>query len=449
MENSIINKKFLFVYIAIEGGYVGYHHGIASLVPVIRRHSYDVSVLTLDSEISSEEFRKHIEQVNPSIVGFSCTLPQYKFLKKYSSAIEDLADIIQIAGGVLPTLEPQNVLETTSLNGVVVGEGEKPIDNLLDQINKGEDIYNIKGIYWNINGKIKKNSIPQFISDLSEKDFPDPTVFDDPLVCTPRGELKIMLSRGCPYECHYCSNYALKRVYPSTKGYLRIPSVEYSIKLIKKMLQYYPQVINIIFEDDLLIADKKWFKAFAEEYQKEINVPYRLMVRPEAISTEIAKLLKDSGCYFTQIGLESGSESLRGNLLNRKYSNKLFIEKCKILKDNDLLINTFNIVGWPFETKAEMQETLELNRIIESDMGVCTFFYPFKGTELYNICTRENLLKSEEEMECSYHIGPNIKLINVTKEECVEMQRKIMCFLTGGTNLKNLNLSYSHVFNRQ
>ncbi|MCI5138928.1 MAG: hypothetical protein D3922_11065, partial [Candidatus Electrothrix sp. AR1] len=317
MANPMINKNFLFVYIAIEGGYVGCHHGIASLVPVIRGHSYNVSVLTLDSEISSGKFRKKIEDFDPSIVGFSCTSPQYKFLKKYSSAIADLADIIQIAGGVLPTLEPQDVLENTSLNGVVVGEGEKPIDKLLNQINKGEDIYNIEGIHWKIKREIKKNPIPQFISDFSKINYPDPTVFDDSLVCTPRGELKIMLSRGCPYDCHYCSNNALKKVYPSAKGYLRIPAVEYSIKLIKKRIQQYPQVINIVFEDDLLIADKDWFRAFAEEYQKRINLPYRLMVRPEAVSAEIAKILKKSDCYLTQIGLESGSENLRTNLLNR------------------------------------------------------------------------------------------------------------------------------------
>lgn len=255
-----------------------------------------------------------------------------------------------------------------------------------------------------------------------------------------------MLSRGCPYDCHYCSNNALRKIYPSTRGYLRIPSVEYSINVVKERIKQYPQAINLVFEDDLLIADKTWFRAFAEEYQKQINLPYRLMVRPEAVSSEMAKLLNSSGCYLTQIGLESGSESLRRNLLNRKYSNKLFIDKCKTLKDNNILINTFNIVGWPFETKVEMQKTLELNRTIKADTGVCTFFYPFKGTELYNVCRKKNILKSEEEMECSYHVKPNIKLTHVTEEECVAMQREIMCFLTGGAGLMNLNLSYSHLF---
>ncbi len=437
------HNNFLFVYLAIEAGYVGFHHGIAYLVPVVRKHSYNVSVLTLNSEISDEEFREKVKSIGPTIVGFSCVSPQFEFLQKYSHAIKELPSILQVAGGAMPTLEPLTVLSQTAVQGVFVGEGERSLAALLDNINHGRNITETEGMYWNSNGSIKKNPVPTFILDLSELDFPDPTVFDAPMVCTPRKELKVMLSRGCPYECTYCSNKALKDTYPSSRGYLRIPTVEWGITMLKRMMEPYPEVINISFEDDLLIGNKKWFGDFSREYKKKINLPYRLLVRPETVTTEIIKMLKESGCYMVVVGVESGDEQLRKTLLNRNYSNKLLIEKCKMLREAGIFIASFNVVGWPFETREAMMKTLELNREIGATAGVCSFFYPFKGTELYSLCKKEDLLKKEEERKSSYSIGPNIKLTRASEEECISFHKEILTFLNGGLEIKLLDFSYS------
>ncbi len=99
-------KKILFVYLAVEGGYIGLNHGIAALVPLAKKYAYEVTNLTLDVAISSEDFKNKIKKINPSIIGFSVTSPQLAFLEKYSKAIESDTDILQIAGGQAATLEP-------------------------------------------------------------------------------------------------------------------------------------------------------------------------------------------------------------------------------------------------------------------------------------------------------------------------------------------------------
>src|SRR5208282_4764831 len=166
------------------------------------------------------------------------------------------------------------------------------------------------------------------------------------------------------------------------------------------------------FEDDLLIANRTWFESFAQEYKKRINKPYRLCVRVECVTPEIVKSLVESGCKKVSLGLESGDERIRRELLNRKHSNDLIIEKCRMIKDAGIHLFTFNIVGFPFETEQEMKETYEINLKIAPDSGVCTFFFPYPNTHLYLLCKDNDLLLEDNEALAisNYNTKPGIRM---------------------------------------
>lgn len=429
ISERYMKKKFLFVNLSIECGCVGVNHGIAHLVPVVKKYSYNVTCLNIQKEISKGEFRRKIEDFAPSVIGFSCTENQLKYLIKYSGELTRYPEILQIAGGTAPTLDPDWILRKTGIKGVCIGEGEVPVANLLNNIDKGKDIINTEGFYWCLNGNVKKNRIPEFTSDLSVLDFPDYSVFENNLVSYD-GNLNIMLSRGCPYNCYHCCNKALSNVYPSSKKYFRLPSVNHSISLIERTIKQYPETKFIGFEDDLLIADKTWFKDFTEKYSKKINLPYRICVRAECVDQSIVETMKNSGCMQASLGLESGNENLRKNLLNRHHKNGLLIEKCKMIKAAGIDLFTFNIVGFPGETGKEMQDTFDLNREIAPNSGACLFFYPYRGTELYNICKRKNLLKGANEMLeiTNYCTKPSIEMTIRQKKDCMYFHKKLSRF---------------------
>ncbi len=426
-----MNKRFLFVNLSIESGYSGVQHGVAFLSPILKRHSYSAACLNIRSKISGEEFLKKVISHNPSMVGFSSTTHQLKYLLMYSKALEKHPEILQIAGGAGVTLDPEFILSKANVSGACIGEGEIPLDNLLTNIENGRDISGTNGMWWRTNDGIKKNPAAGYITDLSSLDFPDYSIFErDIVVCG--GHLYVLLSRGCPYNCYYCCNKALAGIYGALSGeYFRAPSVDYCVKFLKHMLGKYNEIKYIEFEDDLLIANKAWFGEFAREYRKEIGLPYRVCVRIECIDHDLVESMKSSGCKKVCIGLESGNEQLRHRILNRKYSNTLFIEKAKIIKDAGIDLYTFNIVGFPFEGKKEMKDTLELNKVIGSDKGVCTFFFPYKNTELYNICRQNNLLKSEDELldMTNYNTRPAIKMTPEQERDCVYFQREISLYL--------------------
>jgi len=426
-----MEKRFIFVNISIESGYnSGVNHGIAYLTPILKRHSYEVTCLNIRLDISEKNFIDKIEDFKPSIVGFSCTSHQLKYLVKYSKGLEGYPQILQIAGGVGPTLDPEWVLNRSGVHGVCIGEGDIPLNNLLNNIDNKQDVFDTEGFYWRINGRIKKNDVSPFVSDLSTLDFPDYTIFERKVVAW-GDNLFIMLSRGCPFDCYYCCNRALSERYSDSNKYFRLPSVQHSIRLLEGLLEQHPETKFITFEDDLLIANKAWFEGFAEEFNKRIGLPYRICARPEYINPGIVAALKSSGCKWVFIGLESGNEYLRGHFLNRKYTNRVFIEKSMMIKNAEIYLFTFNIVGFPYETKEQMEDTFQLNREIGPNHGVCTFFYPYKHTALYKICEENNLLKSEDEMLqiTNYNTKPSIKMSAEQERDCIYFQKKIKRYL--------------------
>ena len=421
------NEVFLFVNLSIDSGYYGVNHGIAYLVPIVRKYSYTASLLHIAADMDEEEFRNSVRSLNPSIIGYSFTSPQMKFLEKYSKAVKDLPGILQIAGGVGATVSPEEVLSRTSVDGLVIGEGEIPLDLLLRTVREHGDIYESKGFCWRVAGELRKNEVPQFITDLDTLEFPDYSLFDHDVTFSVGSHLSVILSRGCPYSCHYCSNPVLRDVYPSQRGYCRVHSVEYGIRLLEHLVKTFPEAEGFGFEDDLLISRKKWFFEFADEYRKRIGLPYRINVRAEDIDDEIVEALQKSGCFLTLLGVETGNEDFRKEILNRHHSNAELIQKAKLLRKAGIKIFSFNIVGFPFEEKQHLRDTVRINKKIKPDDGVCTFFYPLPGTKLYEMCREEGLLCSERDLEMptNYNTYPLIPTSLGQREACIKTQKEL------------------------
>ena len=362
-------------------------------------------------------------------MAFSCTSHQLKYLAEYSKELKRYPSILQIAGGVGITLDPEWVFSQSAVKGACVGEGEIPLDSLLSNIENGGNIEDTKGFYWYLNSKKTSNPIPQFVPDLSVLDFPDYSIFDREVVVR-NEEITMMFGRGCPYSCYYCGNAALRSVYPSPKGYWRIPTVEYCMKLLERTLKQYSETKSIIFADDLLIANQALFVEFSSVYSKRIKIPYRLCGRTEYITPELIKTLKRSGCVQVSIGVESGNEHFRETMLNRKHSNSEILEKCRMIKDAGLYLYTFCVVGFPFEDKAKMEETYNLLKKIGPNDGHCSYFFPYRKTELYRRCKEANLLKSPDEMAAitNFYKEPVIKMTPAQEKDCIRMRGKILAY---------------------
>jgi len=110
---------------------------------------------------------------------------------------------------------------------------------------------------------------------------------------------------------------------------------------------------------------------------------------------ELFTALKRANFSFINVGVESGSEKVRREILNRYYRNEDIINVVKLARKYNLKVNLYNLIGVPGESLADFRETVDLNRACLADRHYTSIFFPYPGTKLYSLCKDRGLLKNK------------------------------------------------------
>jgi anaerobic magnesium-protoporphyrin IX monomethyl ester cyclase len=393
--------KVVFVYPdLLEGaawrGY--YYSGIGILAAVLEQAGHQAALLHVTQPISREPFQERLGALlpaaGPRLVGFSITSNMVPFLREWSSWIKERwPDALVVAGGVHPTLVPEETLSIPSVDLVCVGEGEGAIVELATALQENRPPAGIDNLWWKRPGGSIEPSPLRPLVDLDTLPFPDRRIYDYPNLHHERqGEATMMVSRGCPYRCTYCCNEALRQVYRGLGQPVRFRSVPLVIAELRQVLADYPFIRRFVFDDDILPLRKDWFRQFAQVYRQEIGRPFACNLRPNLADEEIVGLLKEAGCDEVRFGIESGNDEMRNGLLNRQLSRQEIIRAFDLCHRAGMKVFSFNIVGFPGETVQQMLDTVKLNAAVRADVTRVTIFYPYQRTRLHEISREQGLL---------------------------------------------------------
>lgn len=393
--------RVLFVYSDLFPTYPDwpghYYVGIGILSAILKQEGHETSLIHVTQKFADgQEFLERVKAFDPDLIGFSSTTLTFKYVREMAGWLHNAnLGIPVISGGVHSTLATLEVIETPGIDMACVGEGEISLRNLIDALDKGKDFRKLPGIWVNDNGTIHQNGVSPAVRDLDELPFPDRAIFNYPTLISERiGQATIMASRGCPYNCAYCSNQVLKQTSFADRpaDYVRFPSVDYLIAEIKQVLNDYPFVESLNFSDDLFFLRKKWAAEFTEKYTAQVGLPFGCNMRPNHINPEIASLLKEAGCTQVRVGLESGNEYIRNEMLKRNLTDQQMYEAFQCCRDAEITIHTYNIIGIPNETSATVLDTIKMNAKAKTDSQDAFAFCPFPKTELYDLCKKKGFI---------------------------------------------------------
>jgi len=110
---------------------------------------------------------------------------------------------------------------------------------------------------------------------------------------------------------------------------------------------------NVRFFDESLGSNKEWLRGFSAEYKSSIGLPFMCYMHPDHVNPESLGYLKDAGCHEIEIGVQSGVEKIRRELLNRKMSNQAIREAISLIKREKISVITDNIFGLPGEVPGD------------------------------------------------------------------------------------------------
>jgi len=405
--------------------------GIANLSAFVKRDGHHTGLFDTTFFDCKEEFdlivrelRGKINDFEPDLLAISCRSMEFPFVLDLLRSIKDLR-IPNILGGAHPTVSPEEVVAEDLVDMICLGEGEEALSELLSRIADNEDTTKVLNIWGKRDGKVFRNDVRPFIQDLDALPYPDWDLFDDGHlfrrpVARDRREYRIgifEMSRGCPYSCTYCVNPFLQHLYKGKCRYHREKSVERIIDEIANYQQKYNIEVVNFYDESFLAKRKEKIREFSELYKEKVNLPFILMTRPEDLDKVKAVLMKDAGCCEISMGIESGNERYRREILNRKVSQKQIIRVFQIAREASLTTYSFNMIGLPYENREMIFDTINLNRKVKPDAIQVAIFYPFKGTKLRDICEKEGFIQHQGTEITSYYEESILSLPELSKDQ--------------------------------
>lgn len=340
-------------------------------------HRYEVVVSNLYPTI-----RARIEAFAPDLVGFPCMTGMHKEILDLATRIKaDFPGSRIILGGIHPTLFPE-VLRHPAVDFICRGEGEGALCELVDALAAGATAFPIPNISYKAGGEVVANPIRPLVDPLDALPFPDYTIYGgNPLLAADTFPSVFMI-RGCPFACSYCHNSNQRKVFHGLGRYVRAFSIERILAEVEAALAAYPKARAVFLGADTLGTDLPWLTELLTRYRDRFRLPYTCLIRPEYVTPELGRLLRETGCHMLAFGVESGSERVRRELLGRRYTNEAVERAARTLKEHRVRFRTYNIIGFPTETREEMLATLELNLRIGTDFPWCSIFTPYPETRL-------------------------------------------------------------------
>jgi len=375
-----------------------YYAGIGILAAVLRQAGHEPRLLHVTQLPTEQAFNARLKallpETGPLLIGFSVTSNMLPFLQQWSGWIKQRwPEAWIIAGGVHPTLAPEETLALTGVDLICLGEGEGALAELAEAIEDGRPPHGIRNLWWKRpDGVVERNPLRPLV-DLDTLPFPERELYDYAHLHHERlGEATMMVSRGCPYRCTYCCNEALREVYRGLGRPIRFRSVPLVLEELRQVLQNYPFIERFIFDDDILPLRKAWFREFSQAYAEQIGRPFACNLRPNLADEEVVALLKQAGCDEVRFGIESGNDEVRNNLLERRISREQLLRAFRLCRQAGIKTFAFNMVGLPGETVQQMLDTVKLNAAVQADVTRVTIFYPYQRTKLHEICQQTGLL---------------------------------------------------------
>jgi anaerobic magnesium-protoporphyrin IX monomethyl ester cyclase len=415
-----VKMRVLLIWTEIDTqvGTYTYHFGIGSIAAFLKQAGHCVQLLTLYGELpAKEDFLAKIEAFNPDLIALSLMTNQWSYSRLLAKWIkEKRRESLIVGGGNHPTLAPEEVISDENIDIVCRGEGEYALKELLECMETGSDFQRVKNLWVKSKNGVTKNPVRPLIADLDALPHMDREMLPfERFLEVRRGVLPVMAGRGCPFNCSYCCNPALNRVYQGKGKILRRRSPLNVIDEIQSCQRRYKSIRFVDFKDEVFSLDQNWLEEFCELYPRKIDLPFGVCLRPENLDYQILRKIRKAGGTKIYLGTESGNEWLRREILNRKMSNNDIIEVFRMADSLGFKTASYAMVGLPYETRKMIEETIELHRIVKPNYVQLSIFYPYVGTKLYDLCRKNNWLTGDE--ASSYYERSVINQPSISKEE--------------------------------
>ncbi|MFH1985886.1 MAG: radical SAM protein [Pseudomonadota bacterium] len=382
---------------------------------VVKKTRLDELMGDLPAVNISERMRAAVDEFNPDLTLVSVMERHYWLFDILVRACKRARpDVPIIAGGILPTLKPEMILDHPCVDYVAYGEGEDFVRSVAAHFQDAAAFADLPNLMFrDAAGRTRANPHGP-LADMNAIPFQDWRDFDRRQLLKPyEGNVWIggsfELSRGCFKSCTFCVAPKLRCAYgPETaRRYHRTKDPERAVAEIKEKKAAYNLTFLAMCDTDFLFGvPYETLVEFCRLYKAEVGIPWIIQASAESFSERKLAAIVDAGCISASIGVESGSTRIRREVIKKRVSLERIQKTFDLCRAYNFRTTANYMIGLPYETEADVRQTIALNRKINPPSVAITYFTPFLGTELYDLCVAEGFYDGFDPNQNVYKYSP-------------------------------------------
>jgi len=417
-----------------------------------------------------EALEDEIGSFKPDIICISTVDPNHMFGMELLTHCKKLfPDILTICGGPLSTLVPDDIIQHDCVD--IVGRGECEMElvelcnryqNILypgtkvstkkkekssslnvlsekDTRTGWEGLYGVSNFWikdkdYSKNGIVHKN--PVGLPEIDRGLAPDLSIFDPRHFLRPLGGrmynmATVIWTRGCVFRCSYCANETFyKAADVSAKQYYR----KKDAALLVEELADFKKEFNLnflMFVDDIFpLHEPELMQEFCTLYKKYVDLPFSVNLQPRLVREDAFAMAVEAGLRNICVGVESGSDRVRRKVLKRNYRDEHVEKVFAMAHKHKIRCSSFNIIGLPDEDREDIMKTIEVNRKINPTSATVTFFHPYRGAPLRELCVERGIIPEDQgKHEDVYRSDSQLVMPQITQKELKDLMRSFQLYM--------------------
>ncbi len=360
-----------------------------------------------------EEIKNKIKIFSPDVVGITTMTCKYSAAQNISSIAKKIDPQIKVVlGGSHATADANNVLmDNKDVDFVIKTEGELAFSKLLQYLEGEIAINQVGNLLFKKNGEIIHNQPEPYIDNLDTIPFPVRNLDLRNHIYKPYHLNGLLGSRGCPWDCTYCSS---KDIWTRK---IRYRSNENILKEIDHLIDTF-KIRSLMFIDDTFTANSKKIIDFCKRLIDNCyNVSWTCTTRLDVLTDEVVKYMKKSGLSTITVGIESGSERIL-QLTQKGITKEKIYRGVELLNKYGIDWHAFFMVGFPFETREDIQKTKEFIKELKPSTVELSILTPYPGSIIYEQAKKMGVIPNNMEWsKYSHQSSENHFVKNIPKDE--------------------------------
>lgn len=398
--------------------------GVATLSAVLKRAGHTTALEVVEGKTGRARLPALLASHDPDLVAFSSVSIGLDRRLALARICRQQGYLVTM-GGPHPTFHPEMV-SNPDVDLFCSGEGEGAIVDIADRIDAGwhrlSDFSGIANLsYQDEDGPHRQDmrqlvdidDLPPIDRDLYYDRFPAMANFSNK---------RVHVSRGCPHSCTFCDAVTLRRAVKGLGKFVRYRDPDSIIDEIDVLRRRWG-FRTLTLTAETFTAHKRWALSFLEAYATKVRVPFVTAAVYSELDEDVVKALADAGCHCLTLGLESGNERIRAELLGKEFSNELILEKGALLKKYGIRVMSFCMFGAPTETVDEAWETVDMEVKIGAVAHSPTLLQPYRGTPILEYIEQEGLLREGVTEHDIFHKAIGIAVDTPDRDRIENLQK--------------------------